>query len=98
MDTGALIEGIENGKIGAVGTDCCEGEDEFIRQDQKYDGRVLNHDYIILKSFQNTIVTPHVAFFTDQAVSDMVESSIKSIVQFAAGEDSPLEVIKEIGE
>lgn len=98
VDTGALIEGIENGKIGAVGTDCCEGEDEFIRQDQKYDGRVLNHDYIILKSFQNTIVTPHVAFFTDQAVSDMVESSIKSIVQFAAGEDSPLEVIKEIGE
>lgn len=92
VDTGALIEGIENGKVGAVGTDCCEGEDEFIRQDQKYDGRVLNHDYIILKSFQNTIVTPHVAFFTDQAVSDMVESSIKSVVQFAAGEDSPLEV------
>ncbi|MGN0132247.1 MAG: hypothetical protein ACI4AA_07400 [Lachnospiraceae bacterium] len=54
--------------------------------------RVLNHDYIILKSFRNTIVTPHVAFFTDQAVSDMVESSIKSVVQFAAGEDSPLEV------
>lgn len=92
VDTGALIEGIETGKIGAVGTDCCEGEDEFIRQDQKYDGRVLNHDYIILKSFQNTIVTPHVAFFTDQAVSDMVESSIRSVVQFAAGEPSALEV------
>lgn len=53
---------------------------------------VVNHDYIILKSFQNTIVTPHIAFFTDQAVSDMVESSVKSVVQFAAGEDTPLEV------
>ena len=36
--------------------------------------------------------TPHIAFFTDQAVSDMVESSVKSVVQFAAGEDTPLEV------
>lgn len=92
VDTKALIAGIEEGKIGAVGTDCCEGEDEFIRMDQKYDGRVSNHDYIILKSFQNTIVTPHVAFFTNQAVSDMVESSLKSIYQFAAGEPALLEV------
>jgi D-lactate dehydrogenase len=92
VDTKDLIEAVESGKIGSVGTDCCEGEDEFIRTDRKYDDLVVNHDYIILKSFQNTIVTPHVAFFTDQAVSDMVESSVKSVVQFAAGEDIPLEV------
>lgn len=92
VDTKALIEAIESGKIGAVGTDCCEGEDDFIRRDQKYDGRVLNHDYIILKSFQNTIVTPHVAFFTNQAVSDMVESSLKSMRQFEEKEEVALEV------
>ena len=92
VDTKDLIEAVESGKIGSVGTDCCEGEDEFIRTDRKYDDLVVKHDYIILKSFQNTIVTPHVAFFTDQAVSDMVESSVKSVVQFAAGEDTPLEV------
>ena len=92
VDTKDLIEAVESGKIGSVGTDCCEGEDEFIRTDRKYNDLVVNHDYIILKSFQNTIVTPHVAFFTDQAVSDMVESSVKSVVQFAAGEDTPLEV------
>ena len=92
VDTKNLIEAVESGKIGSVGTDCCEGEDDFIRTDRKYDDLVVNHDYIILKSFQNTIVTPHVAFFTDQAVSDMVESSVKSVVQFAAGEDTPLEV------
>lgn len=92
VDTKALIAAIESGKIGSVGVDCCEGEDEFIRMDQKYEGRVSNHEYIILKSFQNTIVTPHVAFFTDQAVSDMVESSLQSIYQFAQGEPAPLEV------
>lgn len=92
VDTKALIEAIESGKIGSVGTDCCEGEDEFIRTDRKYNDLVVNHDYIILKSFQNTIVTPHVAFFTDQAVSDMVESSIKSVVCIEKGENTPLEV------
>lgn len=94
IDTKALIAAIESGKIGAVGIDCCEGEDEFIRMDQKYHGRVRNHEYIILKSFQNTIVTPHVAFFTDQAVSDMVESSLRSIYQFGQGEFAPLEVME----
>ena len=92
VDTKNLIEAVESGKIGSVGTDCCEGEDDFIRTDRKYDDIVVYHDYIILKSFQNTIVTPHIAFFSDQAVSDMVESSVKSVVQFAAGEDTPLEV------
>ncbi len=38
--------------------DCFEGEDNVIRVDHNYNSRVTNHDYIILKSFQNTIVTP----------------------------------------
>lgn len=92
IDTRALIDGIESGKIGAVGVDCFEGEDDVIRTDHRYESRVTNHDYIILKSFQNTIVTPHVAFFTDQAVSDMVQCSLESLKLFAEGKPVPLEV------
>lgn len=92
VDTKALIAGIENGKIGGAGIDCFEGEDDVIRADHNYDRRVTNHDYIILKSFQNTVVTPHVAFFTDQAVSDMVECSLSSLSQFGKGENVPMEV------
>lgn len=78
IDTHALIEGIESGRIGSVGVDCFEGEDDVIRVNHNYNSRVTNHDYIILKSFQNTIVTPHVAFFTDQTVFDMVRCSLES--------------------
>lgn len=92
IDTRALIEGIESGRIGSVGVDCFEGEDDVIRVDHSYNSHVTNHDYIILKSFQNTIVTPHVAFFTDQAVFDMVQCSLESLHQFDAGENVPLEV------
>ena len=92
IDTRPLIEGIESGRIGSVGVDCFEGEDDVIRVDHSYNSHVTNHDYIILKSFQNTIVTPHVAFFTDQAVFDMVQCSLESLHQFDAGENVPLEV------
>ena len=92
IDTRALIEGIESGRIGSVGVDCFEGEDDVIRVDHSYNSHVTNHDYIILKSFQNTIVTPHVAFFTDQAVFDMVQCSLESLHKFDAGENVPLEV------
>lgn len=92
IDTRALIDGIESGRIGAVGVDCFEGENDVIRVDHSYNSRVTNHDYIILKSFQNTIVTPHMAFFTDQAVFDMVQCSLESLRQFYDGEKVPLEV------
>ena len=92
IDTDALIEGIESGRVGAVGVDCFEGEDDIIRVDHSYNSHVTNHDYIILKSFQNTIVTPHVAFFTDQAVFDMVRCSLESLRQFYDGDQVPLEV------
>ena len=46
IDTEALIEGIESGRIGSVGVDCFEGEDDVIRVDHNYNSRVTNHDYI----------------------------------------------------
>ncbi len=91
IDTRALIEGIESGRIGSVGVDCFEGENDVIRVDHSYNSHVTNHDYIILKSFQNTIVTPR-CVFTDQAVFDMVQCSLESLHQFDAGENVPLGV------
>ena len=92
IDTGALIDAIESGKVGGAGIDCVEGEESVVRTDHRYGDRVTNHDYIILKSFQNTIISPHVAFYTDQAVSDMVRSSLESLHQFEKNEPALLEV------
>jgi lactate dehydrogenase-like 2-hydroxyacid dehydrogenase len=92
IDSSDLIDAIESGKVGGAGIDCFEGEEEVVRMDHLYDDRVKNHDYIVLKSFQNTIVSPHVAFYTDQAVSDMVRTSLESLKQFGQGETVPLEV------
>lgn len=46
----------------------------------------------VLKSFTNVILSPHMAFYTEQAVSDMVENSIKGILGLENG-DYSLEVM-----
>ena len=46
-------------------------------------GEPLNNPRLaILNSYPNVIVTPHTAFYTDEAVSNMVENSILNIIDF----------------
>lgn len=92
IDTKALIDGLESGKIGAAGLDVIEDEFGMYYFDRKAD--VLSkRDLYILRGFPNVIVTPHMAFYTDQAVSDMVKHSIESCMLHEAGKDDPCRVI-----
>lgn len=88
IDTEDFIEGIEKKKIGGAAFDVIEKEAGLYYNDLK--GEILNNrDLAVLKSFPNVIVTPHTAFYTDQAVSDMVENSIKSCIAFMNNEENP---------
>ncbi|UBS86692.1 D-isomer specific 2-hydroxyacid dehydrogenase family protein [Paenibacillus polymyxa] len=91
IDTEALIYGIETGKVGAAGLDVIEDELGIFHEDHRLN--VLNnHQLAILKSFPNVIVTPHMAFYTDQAVSDMVEIALKSLNSFMNNGTSQWEI------
>ena len=46
----------------------------------------------ILKDLPNVLMLPHMAFYTESAVSDMVEHSIASIAVEARGGRSPKRV------
>ena len=92
IDTKALISGLESGKIGAAGLDVIEDELGMYYYDRKSD--VLSkRDLYILRGFPNVVVTPHMAFYTDQAVSDMVRNSIGSCLLHAAGKEDPRAVV-----
>lgn len=91
INTEDFISAIENGKIGGAALDVIENETSLYYNDLK--GEVIsNHDLAILNSFPNVIVTPHMAFYTDQSVSDMIENSIKSIVLFNENKENPWKV------
>lgn len=92
IDTKALIEGIESGRIGAAGLDVIEDEFGMYYYDRKSD--VLSkRDLYILRGFPNVVVTPHMAFYTDQAVSDMVKHSIESCLLREEGKEDPWAVV-----
>ena len=80
IDTSAFIDAIESGKIGAAALDVIENETDVFYNDFKYTP-IKNRELAILKSFPNVTVMPHTAFYTDQAVSDMVENSILSCIK-----------------
>jgi lactate dehydrogenase-like 2-hydroxyacid dehydrogenase len=81
IDTEDFIDGIEQKKIGGAALDVIEQESNLYYNDLKCE--ILdNRGLAVLKSYPNVIVTPHTAFYTDQAVSDMVENSILSCISF----------------
>ncbi|MDR2587806.1 MAG: lactate dehydrogenase [Spirochaetales bacterium] len=91
IDTPAFLEAVESGKIGGAALDVIEDEASLYYKDLR--GEPLsNRSLAVLRSYPNVIVTPHTAFYTDQAVSDMVENSLLSCAAFIAGTDNPWEV------
>lgn len=90
IDTDALICGIESGKVGGAALDVLEDEAGLYFLNRS--GEVLqNRQMAILKSFPNVIISPHTAFYTDSAVSQMCRCVFESVRAFDAGEDNPLE-------
>lgn len=91
IDTDALIEALETGKVGAAGLDVVENEQAIYYNDYKY-RPVCHHQMSILSAMPNVLMTPHTAFFTDQAVSDMVEHSIAACAAELTGKPDPYRV------
>lgn len=91
IDTSALILALEKGKVGAAALDVVENEGKIYYRDFKY--RPLgHHDMAVLSAMPNVLMTPHTAFFTDEAVSDMIEFSIQSCLAEVCGRENPWRV------
>lgn len=52
-----------------------------------------NRNLAILKSFPNVVVTGHTAFYTEPAISDTVDISLKGNVLFNRGEHNPWQIV-----
>lgn len=91
IDTKALLDGLQSGKIGGAGLDVLEGEVGVFHEDKRYD-RIGNDAISLLKQMPNVVLTHHFAFYTDQAVNDMVECGLRSLHAFHKQEENPYEI------
>ena len=90
-DVHALIEGIESQKIGALGIDVLENEEEIVHKNLKTD-IISNRDMAYLRQFKNVVHTQHMAFYTDAAVKSMVECGVSCLMDMAEGKNTPLQL------
>lgn len=92
INTDDMIEGIENKKIGYAALDVVENESHLYYKE--YKNEIISHRQLaILRSFPNVLLTPHTAFFTNQAVSDMVEYSIMSSKATYENQNNPWQIV-----
>ena len=93
IDTAALCDYIENGKIGSAALDVVENEFDMYYYDRK--GDVLpNRELNLFRSYPNVIVSHHMAFFTLNYLKTIVGDSLKGCKAFMTGEEIPWIVSK----
>lgn len=95
IDTPAVIEGIKSGKVGYLGLDVYEQEDELFFQDLS--NIVIQDDtFQLLQSFPNVVITAHQGFFTRNALEAIATTTLANITAFEQGKSLKNEVAYQI--
>ena len=81
INTEALVEGIKQRKVGAACLDVYEEESNVFFHD--YSNHIVNDDVLArLISMPNVIVTSHQAFLTNEALSNIADTTYSNIREF----------------
>jgi len=81
VDTEALLHGLRDGVISGVGLDVYENEGEYFFQD--WSARQIKDPYLaILLGLNNVVLTAHQAFFTKEAVDQIVQTTLQNFVDY----------------
>ena len=84
IDAQALVEGIKSGQIGGAALDVYQDEAPIFYSDRSAD--VLQDDaFCRLMTFPNVIVTSHMAYLTDHALSDIAQTALQAFSDFEKG-------------
>jgi len=82
--TADLVEALKAGEIAGCALDTVEGEEVLFNQNHQ--GEVLQDTNVAqLMQMPNVIITPHVGFYTNLAVKNMVEISLNDVVTILNG-------------
>ena len=84
IDTAAVIDGLKSQKIGYLGLDVYEEEGDLFFEDLS-DVIIQDDVFTRLLTFPNVFITAHQAFFTREAVTNIVDTTLENITEFESG-------------
>ncbi|MFN9066571.1 MAG: 2-hydroxyacid dehydrogenase, partial [Bdellovibrionales bacterium] len=81
INTAALLQALKNHKIGGAGLDVYEEEEAVFFKDQSDTG--IDDDALArLLTYPNVVVTSHQAFLTQEALTQIAETTLSNLHQF----------------
>lgn len=84
IDTGAVIDALKSGHLGALAIDVYEQESELFFSD--HSSEIIADDlFERLMTFPNVLVTGHQGFFTREAMREIAETTIHNLLSFQTG-------------
>lgn len=88
IDTEAVIRALKSRKIGYLGLDVYEQESDLFFEDLS--NAVIQDDvFQRLLTFPNVLITGHQAFFTENALKKIAETTLSNITDFEQGRPCP---------
>ncbi len=82
LDSGDAIEALKSGKIGSLGLDVYDNEKELFFQDKSND--IITDDiFRRLSACHNVLFTGHQAFLTQEALSNIAETTLNNVDEFS---------------
>jgi D-lactate dehydrogenase len=86
IDARAAIEGLKSEKIGYLGIDVYEEEEALFFEDKTFQIRT-DDVFARLTTFPNVVITGHQAYFTQEAVERIADTTLSNIKAYEDGED-----------
>ena len=94
INTEAAIAGLKSGKIGYLGLDVYEQEEELFFEDLS-DTVIQDDIFGRLLTFPNVLITGHQAFFTETALTNIAQTTIANITDFEERRPCPNQVTSD---
>jgi D-lactate dehydrogenase len=97
VDTEALIQALDEGILAGAGLDVLEGED-MVKEDRQLLSQKFSQERLetllknhILLHRENVVITPHIAFYSQEALLRILTTTLDNIESYA--KNSPMNVV-----
>ena len=92
IDTKAVVQSLKSKHLGYLGLDVYEQEDKLFFRD--FSESIIQDETILrLMSFPNVLITAHQAFFTQEAMTEIAQTTLESVSAFEQGRALTHEVV-----